>query len=121
MAQAQQAASSSGRVPQGEVIMDFADGGSYIKHRLENAVLELERRRIEKEKAQNAAKAVEALDLSNGNSSVKPQDVDFVIAQLGIKRDEAQKALQEENGDLVKTLIKLVKPRPRAKSLNGKS
>jgi hypothetical protein len=107
------ASSSTGRVPQGEVIMDvscsvfgvvalanhaqFADGGSYIKRlspsrplgeylslgidKLENAVLDLERRRITRDEGSKAQRAMEALELGKGPSSgtAKPEDVEFIV------------------------------------------
>ncbi|GFZ51880.1 hypothetical protein JCM24511_09648 [Saitozyma sp. JCM 24511] len=112
------ASSSSGRVPQGEVIMEFADGGSYIKHKLEHSVLELEKRRITKDEGAKAEKAMKALDIKPVES-VNSEDVDFVVSQLGCSKELAENALREEKGDLVKTLIKLVQPRPRARSVDG--
>jgi hypothetical protein len=41
------------------------------------------------------------------------------VDQLGVSKDEAEEALKAENGDLVKALIRLVKPKPRAKSVDG--
>jgi hypothetical protein len=38
---------------------------------------------------------------------------------LGCSKEAAEKALREEKGDLVKTLIKLVQPRPRGRSVDG--
>ncbi|OCF35744.1 hypothetical protein I316_02234 [Kwoniella heveanensis BCC8398] len=122
------ASSSSGRVPQGEVIMDFADGGQYIKNKLEDAVLSLERRRITKEEGAKAQKAMQALDVnksggagvgSDGGAPVKAEDVDFIVAQTGVTKEEAQEALRAEKGDLVKALIKSVQPRKRARSVDG--
>ncbi|WVW85371.1 hypothetical protein I302_107409 [Kwoniella bestiolae CBS 10118] len=116
------ASSSSGRIPQGEVIMDFADGGQYIKHKLENAVLEVERRKITKEEGLKAQKAMEALDVKpngSGSDGVKSEDVDFIVAQVGCTKEEATDALKAEKGDLIKALIKSVQPRPRARSVDG--
>ncbi|WVQ68499.1 uncharacterized protein L199_006707 [Kwoniella botswanensis] len=118
------ASSSSGRIPQGEVIMDFADGGQYIKHKLENAVLEVERRKITKEEGIKAQKAMEALDVKPngvgaGADGVKSEDVDFIVAQIGCTKEEATENLKAEKGDLVKALIKSVQPRPRARSVDG--
>ncbi|KAK4686603.1 hypothetical protein P7C73_g3525, partial [Tremellales sp. Uapishka_1] len=110
-------ASSSGRIPQGEVIMDFADGGSYIKHKLENAVVELERRRLTKEEGLKASKAMEALSVVP--SAAKAEDVEFIVAQMGCSKDEAEVALKANGGDLVKTLIALVQPKKRARSVDG--
>ncbi|BEI95256.1 hypothetical protein CcaverHIS631_0102050 [Cutaneotrichosporon cavernicola] len=76
-----------------EVLLDFADGGVYIKHKMEDAVVELERRRITRDEARKAAKAMDALDVK------KP-----VVKELGIEKDEAEKALAAEQGDLVKTI-----------------
>ncbi|ORX38290.1 hypothetical protein BD324DRAFT_620289 [Kockovaella imperatae] len=119
------ASSSTGRVPQGEVIIDFADGGSFIKNKLDDAVLTLERRRLEREEQGKAQKAMEALKVGSGEGTVgstagepKSSDVDFVVAQVGCSRAEAETALREEK-DMVKALIRLVKPRQRARSVDG--
>ncbi|WVF67608.1 hypothetical protein IAT40_002366 [Kwoniella sp. CBS 6097] len=120
------ASSSSGRVPQGEVIMDFADGGQYIKNKLEDAVLSIERRRITKEEGSKAQKAMQALDVNKPGAgagtegpAVKAEDVDFIVAQTGVTKEEATEALRAEKGDLVKALIKSVQPRKRARSVDG--
>ncbi|CAD6580682.1 MAG: hypothetical protein TREMPRED_002804 [Tremellales sp. Tagirdzhanova-0007] len=128
------ASSSSGRIPQGEVIMDvriatrrqlstnpfeqFADGGSYIKHKLENAVLALERRRITKEEGLKAQRAMEALEVGKSDTGVKSEDVGFIVQQLGCGSGQAEEALIAEKGDLVKALIRLARPRPRARSVD---
>ncbi|KAK8854589.1 hypothetical protein IAR55_003328 [Kwoniella newhampshirensis] len=115
------ASSSTGRVPQGEVIMDFADGGSYVKQKLEDAVLEIEKRRITKEEGAKAQKAMQALDVGKASSvpGVKGEDVDYIVTQLGISKEEAEEGLKAGNGDLVKALLKLVQPRQRARSVDG--
>jgi hypothetical protein len=38
---------------------------------------------------------------------------------MGCSKETAEAALKEEKGDLVKALIKLVQPRPRARSVDG--
>ncbi|WWD19276.1 hypothetical protein CI109_103734 [Kwoniella shandongensis] len=116
------ASSSTGRIPQGEVIMDFADGGSYIKQKLEDAVLEIERRKITKEEGAKAQKAMQALEVGKSASpapGVKAEDVDYMVAQLGVSKEEAEEGLKAEKGDLVKALIRLVQPRKRARSVDG--
>ncbi|WVN86160.1 uncharacterized protein L203_101321 [Cryptococcus depauperatus CBS 7841] len=112
-------ASSSGRIPQGEVIMDFLDGGSYIQGKLRDAVMELESRKSAKEEGQKAAKAIEALEVSKQGANVKVEDVDFISSQTGLCRQESEKILVAEKGDLMKALLKAVQPKPRAKSIDG--
>jgi len=108
------ASSSSGRVPQGEVIIEFQDGGSFIKKELDQAVLDLERRRIMKEEGRKAMEAMQKLELEKAGAEIKKEDVAFIMDQLGLKESQAKAALLEEKGDLVKALIRLVKPTPRA-------
>ena len=38
---------------------------------------------------------------------------------MGCTKGEAEEALKAEKGDVVKALIMLVKPRPRARSVDG--
>ncbi|WVQ79689.1 hypothetical protein IAT38_001789 [Cryptococcus sp. DSM 104549] len=113
------ASSSTGRVPQGEVIMDFADGGSYIKHKLEESVLEIEKRKITKEEGLKAQKAMEALEVGKAPSGAKPEDVQYIVQQVGCSKQQAEEALEAEKGDLVKALLKSVQPRKRARSVDG--
>jgi NACalpha-BTF3-like transcription factor len=93
---------------QPEVLLDFADGGVYIKHKMENAVVELERRRINRDEARKAAKAMEALDVKKPD--VNAEHVQLLVKELGIEKDEAEKALAAEKGDLVKTIVALTAP-----------
>ncbi|EJT50482.1 hypothetical protein A1Q1_00223 [Trichosporon asahii var. asahii CBS 2479] len=98
---------SAGRVPQGEVIMDFADGGSYVKNKLEDSALNLERRKIKREEGAKAAKALESLDVKPAEE-MKGADVDLI--ELGVSKEEAQAALRAEKGDVVKALVQLTAP-----------
>lgn len=93
------AASSSGRVPQGEVIMEVGftahktkpssqtaarTSGVGILHthltpdKLENAAVELERRRITRDEAAKAARAMEALEVK-APDAVNGADVDLIV------------------------------------------
>ncbi|BEI79679.1 hypothetical protein CcaverHIS002_0102080 [Cutaneotrichosporon cavernicola] len=91
-----------------EVLLDFADGGVYIKHKMEDAVVELERRRITRDEARKAAKAMDALDVKK--PVVNAEHVQLLVKELGIEKDEAEKALAAEQGDLVKTIVALTAP-----------
>ncbi|KAL7422400.1 hypothetical protein Q5752_003046 [Cryptotrichosporon argae] len=102
------ASSSSGRIPQGEVIMEFADGGQYIRNKLENAVIELERRRIEKSEGLKASRALEALEVAPADAA-KEEHMAFIVRELGISKAQAEAALREEK-DVVKALLKLTAP-----------
>ncbi|RXK42284.1 hypothetical protein M231_00274 [Tremella mesenterica] len=110
--------SSSGRLPQPEVIMDFADGGTYIKDKLESAVLQLEKRRLMKEEGTKAQRAMEALEVKPVIDS-KSEDVDLAVSQIGCTKDQAETALRAENGDLVKALIRLITPQRTGSYANG--
>lgn len=46
-------------------------------------------------------------------------DADVQVAQMGCSKQTAEEALKSEKGDLVKALLKLVKPKPRARSIDG--
>lgn len=46
-------------------------------------------------------------------------DTDCQVAQFGCTKAEAEEALTAEKGDLVKALIRMVQPRPRARSVDG--
>ncbi|WOO83216.1 uncharacterized protein LOC62_05G006739 [Vanrija pseudolonga] len=102
--------SSQGRVPQGEVVMDFADGGQYIKSKLEHSVVELERRRITLDEAAKAARALEALEVK-APAAVKAEDVTLIVKELGVSKEEAENALRADKGDVVKVLVRLSAPR----------
>jgi hypothetical protein len=50
---------------------------------------------------------------------VSKSKADDQVRQVGCTKEEAQEALRANKGDLVGTLIKLVQPRSRAKSVDG--
>jgi hypothetical protein len=73
----------------------FADGGSYNKSqlrfsgrhgptnkegKLEDAVVELERKRLNKENERKAAKAMESLNVTTAPASVKEADVELIVS-----------------------------------------
>ncbi|KAG5636283.1 hypothetical protein H0H81_008538 [Sphagnurus paluster] len=89
---------SNGR-PEPEVIMNFADGFSYSKGKMEEAFRP--GGLLEKAAPAKAAKdpAVAAL---------KRDDIDLVVHEFEIPRAQAEKALVENGGDLEKTLRALV-------------
>ncbi len=93
---------------------------------MENAVVELERRRINRDEARKAAKAMEALDVKKPDVNAEhvqllvsctsldelgsPAASSHQVKELGIEKDEAEKALAAEKGDLVKTIVALTAP-----------
>ncbi|KAJ3570231.1 hypothetical protein NP233_g4549 [Leucocoprinus birnbaumii] len=92
-------ARSNGR-PEPEVIMNFVDGYSYVKARLEDAyraggILE-----------KPPAKAPRDPSLA----SLKREDVDLVVHEFEITRAQAEKALLENGGDLGRTIRALITP-----------
>ncbi|THV03931.1 hypothetical protein K435DRAFT_774590 [Dendrothele bispora CBS 962.96] len=86
---------SNGR-PEPEVIMNFNDGFSYSKGKLDAAYLSL----IEKSPAKQI--------VSKEAASLKKEDVDLIVNEFEISRTEAEKALLENEKDLAKTLKSLV-------------
>ncbi|GLB34613.1 hypothetical protein LshimejAT787_0201780 [Lyophyllum shimeji] len=90
---------SNGR-PEPEVIMNFADGFSYSKNRMEEAfraggILDRAPTKPAKDPAVTA---------------LKREDVDLIIQEFEIARPRAEKALAENGGDVVKTLLALITP-----------
>ncbi|KAI0034057.1 hypothetical protein K488DRAFT_84392 [Vararia minispora EC-137] len=79
--------------PEAEVIVGFADGLSYSKAKLEEALrIVLDRPAAAKAKA----------------SAFKKEDVDLLVNELDISRGQAEKALAEHDGDVQKALHSLV-------------
>ena len=84
-----------------------------------------------------AQRAMEALEVGKPDKGVKPDDVGFIVCserlddehlqayrrcqiqQVGCGSNQAEEALRAENGDLVKALIRLARPKPRARSVDG--
>lgn len=89
---------SNGR-PEPEVIVNFADGCSYSKGKLEEA---FRPGGVLSENQPKSAKAIE------GSANVKKEDVDAVVKHFEIPRTQAEKALATHNGDLKATLRALV-------------
>ncbi|KAF5373598.1 hypothetical protein D9758_000942 [Tetrapyrgos nigripes] len=91
---------SNGR-PEPEVIMNFNDGFSYSKGKLDAAYLSL----IDKPPAKQIP--------SKDAASLKKDDIDLVAHEFEITRAEAEKALLENDKDVVKTLKALVTVRSK--------
>ncbi|KAG5644242.1 hypothetical protein DXG03_008837 [Asterophora parasitica] len=94
---------SNGR-PEAEVIMNFNDGFSYSKGKMEEAfrpggILEKVPQAVGAKPVKDAAVA-----------ALKKDDIDLVVREFEIPRAQAEKALVENGGDLVKTLSALIKP-----------
>ncbi|KAF5387047.1 hypothetical protein D9615_001531 [Tricholomella constricta] len=90
---------SNGR-PESEVIMNFADGFSYSKGKMEEAF----RAGGILEKAPTKAAKDPAV------AALKREDIDLVVHEFEISRTQAERALADNGGDLAKTLLALVTP-----------
>ncbi|BEJ10750.1 hypothetical protein CspHIS471_0101720 [Cutaneotrichosporon sp. HIS471] len=84
-----------------EVLLDLKKP-MLSSYKMEDAVVELERRRITRDEARKAAKAMDALDVKK--PVVNAEHVQLLVKELGIEKDEAEKALAAEKGDPVKTI-----------------
>ncbi|KDQ10556.1 hypothetical protein BOTBODRAFT_178036 [Botryobasidium botryosum FD-172 SS1] len=84
-------------LPEAEVILNFADGFSYSKNRLDDAV---------------ADGIFEKPAAIKDKESIKPKeaDVDLIVSELEISRFKAEKALIASEGDLVGALKSLCSP-----------
>jgi len=81
-------------LPEPEVIVNFADGLSYSKAKLEEAMLAiLDKTPVRPPKAAAA---------------YKKEDVDLIVNELEIPRARAEKALSENDNDVQKALRSLV-------------
>ncbi|OJA18008.1 hypothetical protein AZE42_05759 [Rhizopogon vesiculosus] len=79
-----------------EVLATFSDGYQYSKTKLEES--------LHKVAALRQAKPVK----DTAASTVKREDVDLIVNELGIPRTNAEKALLESEGDLEKALRALI-------------
>ncbi|THH31112.1 hypothetical protein EUX98_g3082 [Antrodiella citrinella] len=88
---------SNGR-PEPEVIMNFADGFAYSKGKLEEAF-------------RNGLLDKPAVKfIKDSGAPAKREDVDFIVHELEITRSQAEKALHDNGGDIVKALQHLITP-----------
>lgn len=104
--------------------------------KLEESVLEIEKRRITKEEGRKAQAAMQALEVKDkaAGPGIKSEDVDFIVCvsvnndsgsahvqihQMSCTRTEAEDALKTSGGDLIKALLQMVKPAKRARSVDG--
>ncbi|KAF8077619.1 hypothetical protein FPV67DRAFT_3789 [Lyophyllum atratum] len=90
---------SNGR-PEPEVIMNFADGFSYSKGKMEEAfraggILDKTPAKVAKDPAVAA---------------LKREDVDLIVHEFEIPRSQAEKALVDNGGDVAKALLALITP-----------
>jgi len=87
--------STNGREP--EVIVNFADGYAYSKGKLEEAfrsgIFDKPPPKVSKE-----------------TYNAKKEDVDLIVSELEIPRIDAERALHENQGDVVKALLLLMTP-----------
>ncbi|KAH8106941.1 hypothetical protein BXZ70DRAFT_1003832 [Cristinia sonorae] len=88
---------SNGR-PEPEVIVNFADGYAYSKGKLEEA---FRNGILDKPPVKPPKDSV---------GPVKREDVDLIVHELEITRSQAEKALHENGGNIVKTLQYLITP-----------
>ncbi|OCB88014.1 hypothetical protein A7U60_g4799 [Sanghuangporus baumii] len=84
--------------PEPEVIVNFVDGLSYNKGKMEAAIFSGE--------LFPPKPAVKAKD----SFVAKREDVDLIVRELEIPRAQAERALAETKGDLEKALLDLVSP-----------
>ncbi|KAJ9107144.1 hypothetical protein QFC19_002804 [Naganishia cerealis] len=91
-----------GRKPVGEVIVDFLDGGSYRKHKLELHVLSIEERRIRKEQASKQAAG------QGAEKPVNQEDVKRLVDEFLLSEIEATKALQAASGNVEEAIRQLI-------------
>jgi len=92
-------ANSNGR-PEPEVIVNFADGFSYSKGKMEEAfrpggLLSTEKPAILSTKTKESV-------------NIKQDDVDLIVRELEITRPQAEKYLVQHSGDVLQTLKSLV-------------
>ncbi|KAK7040826.1 hypothetical protein VNI00_009422 [Paramarasmius palmivorus] len=88
---------SNGR-PEPEVIMNFGDGFSYVKGKLDEAYIAVV---TEKEKEKKPKEVITGL---------KKEDVDLLMNEFEISRPQAEKALAANDKDVTKTIHALIKP-----------
>ncbi|KAJ9095304.1 hypothetical protein QFC21_005670 [Naganishia friedmannii] len=94
-----------GRKPVGEVIVDFLDGGSYSKQKLETHVLAIEERRIRKEQA---AKQAAVKGAEEREKPVNEEDVKRLVDEFSISQVEATKALRAASGNVDDAIRRLI-------------
>ncbi|KAF9059497.1 hypothetical protein BDP27DRAFT_1302578 [Rhodocollybia butyracea] len=82
--------------PEPEVIMNFSDGYSYSKSKLDAACVAI---------LENGP----VKTVKDGKALPKKEDVDFIVNEFEIPRAQAEKVLVENNKDLVQALHALVK------------
>ncbi|KIK61840.1 hypothetical protein GYMLUDRAFT_42261 [Collybiopsis luxurians FD-317 M1] len=95
---------SNGR-PEPEVIMNFSDGYSYSKSKLDAACFAI------LEHTPSQIKAAAALKDGKDGKDVKPprkEDIDLIVNEFEIPRSRAEKALLENDKDVVKTMHALI-------------
>lgn len=80
-----------------EVVINFADGWSYSKQRMEDAF----RSGLFDKPPAKAAKE---------SHNCKKEDVEFIVNELEVPRIQAERALAATNGDVTKALQTLISP-----------
>ncbi|KAI5450193.1 hypothetical protein NCC49_003342 [Naganishia albida] len=86
-----------GRKPVGEVIVDFLDGGSYLKHKLETHVLAIEERHIRAEQA-STKEVVQGAE--KRDEPVKEEDVKRIMDEFSFSKAEATRTLRTASGNV---------------------
>ncbi|KAK1227804.1 hypothetical protein PQX77_009179 [Marasmius sp. AFHP31] len=87
---------SNGTRPEPEVIMNFADGFSYVKARLDEAYLNVVGQDLPSNQAQKTV--------------YKKEDIDLLMNEFEISRAQAEKALAANDKDITKTIQALIRP-----------
>ncbi|KAF9557145.1 hypothetical protein CPC08DRAFT_693608 [Agrocybe pediades] len=94
---------SNGRL-EPEVIMNYADGFAYSKHKMEEAFRP--GGFLEKPAAKSPNSLAHARDPSA--PPLKREDIDLLVHEFEISKTQADKVLNENNGDVDKALRSLV-------------
>ncbi|KAJ4478478.1 hypothetical protein J3R30DRAFT_3695182 [Lentinula aciculospora] len=87
---------SNGR-PEPEVIMNFSDGYSYSKAKLDSACFAI----LEN----GPVKAIK-----DSKPAPKKEDIDFIVNEFEISRAQAERSLSDNGMDIVKTMHALINP-----------
>jgi len=97
---------SNGRL-EPEVIVNYADGFAYSKHKMEEAF------RAGGFLDKPPAKSPHCAPTATKDAALPPpkrEDIDLIIHEFEITRGEAERVLSENGGDLTKALTSLVTP-----------
>ncbi|KAG7570982.1 hypothetical protein FFLO_01076 [Filobasidium floriforme] len=80
----------------GEVLMDFADGGTYSQKTLSESILEVEKIR----KSFEAQKQAERVERASKEGELRAGDVDVLVKEFSLTPSQAKTCLIGSSGDL---------------------